>query len=76
LISKKGAFGGETPLIGSVRVSVEALPWSGRPCYEMILLNTGKPQYNESEGTKDFILYSRDFVIAEAFYYRINYRGT
>jgi hypothetical protein len=37
---------------------------------------TEKPQYNESEGTKDFVLYSRGFVIAGTFYYRINYRGT
>ena len=43
---------------------------------EKDILYTGKPQYNKSEGTKDFVLYSRDFVIAGAFYYRINYRGT
>jgi hypothetical protein len=36
---------------------------------------TGKPQYNKSKETKDFVLYSRNFVIAEGFYYRINYRG-
>jgi hypothetical protein len=30
----------------------------------------GKPQYNESEGTKDFVLYSWDVVIAWAFYFR------
>jgi hypothetical protein len=35
---------------------------------------TGKPLYNESEGTNKFFLRSRNFVIAWAFYYRINYR--
>jgi hypothetical protein len=34
---------------------------------------TGKPQINESEGTKLFVLYSRGFVIAGTFYYKINY---
>jgi hypothetical protein len=36
---------------------------------------TEKPQYNKSEGTKDFVLYSRGFVITGDFYYEINYRG-
>jgi hypothetical protein len=40
-------------------------------------LSTGKPQFNKTEGTKSFVLYvSRDFVIAGAFYYIINYKGT
>jgi hypothetical protein len=38
--------------------------------------HTLKPWFNKSEGTKDFVFYSRGFVIAEAFYYRIKYRGT
>jgi hypothetical protein len=45
--------------------------------------NTEKPRYNESEGTKgfvlysrDFVIYSRDFVIAGYLYYEINYRRT
>jgi hypothetical protein len=37
---------------------------------------TGKPRFNESEGTKDFVLYSRGFVINGTFYYRINYKET
>jgi hypothetical protein len=28
---------------------------------------TGKPRFNESEGSKDFVLYSKDFVIAVFF---------
>jgi hypothetical protein len=38
--------------------------------------NTGKPRFNKSKGTEDFVLYSRDFVIVGAFYYSINYRET
>jgi hypothetical protein len=38
--------------------------------------HTEKPRFNESEGSKDFILYSRGFVIAGALYYKTNYRGT
>jgi hypothetical protein len=36
---------------------------------------TEKPWYNESDGTKDFVLCSKGFVIAGAIYYKINYRG-
>jgi hypothetical protein len=46
--------------------------WAGK----IVLRYTLKPRFNESEGTKDFVFYSRDFVIAGAFYYKINYRGT
>jgi hypothetical protein len=38
-------------------------------------ITTLKPRFNESEGTKDFALYRRGFVIAGAFYYEINYKG-
>jgi hypothetical protein len=38
--------------------------------------DTEKPRFNESEGTKDSVLSDRDFVIAGAFYFEINYRGT
>jgi hypothetical protein len=38
--------------------------------------NTGKPRFNESEVTIDSVLYSRDFVIGEALYYKNNYRVT
>jgi hypothetical protein len=34
---------------------------------------TEKPRFNESEGAKDLVLYSRGFVIAGAFNYEINY---
>jgi hypothetical protein len=44
--------------------------------HTLIIMDTEKPRYNKSEGTKDFVLYSRGFVIAGAFYYRINYRRT
>jgi hypothetical protein len=44
--------------------------------WHITCVTTGKPQYNESEETKDFVLYSKDFVIAGAFYYKINYRGS
>jgi hypothetical protein len=44
--------------------------------HTLIIMDTEKPRYNKSEGTKDFVLYSRGFVIAGAFYYRINYRKT
>jgi hypothetical protein len=37
---------------------------------------TEKPRFNKSEGNKDIVLYSRGFVIAGAFYYKTNYRGT
>jgi hypothetical protein len=43
---------------------------------ELILYSTGKPRFNESEGTKDFVLYSKSFVIGRVFYYRFHYRGT
>jgi hypothetical protein len=36
------------------------------------LRNTGKPRLNEYEGTKDFVLYSRDFVIAGLIYNKLN----
>ena len=39
-------------------------------------IHTEKPRFNESEGTKDFVLYSRGFVIAGDFYYKIKYKGT
>jgi hypothetical protein len=35
---------------------------------------TLNPRFNESEGTKDFVLYTRGFVVGVAFYYEINYR--
>jgi hypothetical protein len=44
--------------------------------YVMMKLSTLKSRFNESEGTKDFVLYSKSFVIAGALYYRIYYRGT
>jgi hypothetical protein len=44
--------------------------------YEYHFGYTEKPQYNESEGTKEFVLYSRGFVIAGVFNNKINYRGT
>jgi hypothetical protein len=34
--------------------------------------STLKPQFNKSEGTKDFILYSTGFVIAGTFYHKSN----
>jgi hypothetical protein len=37
---------------------------------------TSKPRFNKSEGTKDFVLYIRDFFIAGTFYYKIRYGGT
>jgi hypothetical protein len=42
----------------------------------LLIIHTEKPRFNESEGTKDFVLYSRGFVIPGAFYYKINYRGS
>jgi hypothetical protein len=41
-----------------------------------IFVNTEKPRFNESEWTKDLVLYSRGFVIAGAFKYEIDYGGT
>jgi hypothetical protein len=38
--------------------------------------STLKHRFNESEGTKDSVLCSRDFVIAGVLYFRINYRET
>jgi hypothetical protein len=38
--------------------------------------STEKPLSNESEGTKDFVLYSRGFVIAGLFNNKNNYSGT
>ena len=32
---------------------------------------TGKPQYNKSKGTKDFVLYSRGFVMTGFFTIRL-----
>ena len=40
--------------------------------------NTPKTRYNESEGNNDFVLYKGFFikvVIAEVYYYEINYKG-
>jgi hypothetical protein len=70
------------PIINILRQHGEYIRWTdiqNEHLYvvtEKDILYTGKPQYNESEGTKDFFIYSRDFVIAGAFSYRINYRGT
>jgi hypothetical protein len=38
--------------------------------------STLKPQFNESEGIKHFVLHSRSFVIARVLYYKTNCRGT
>jgi hypothetical protein len=43
---------------------------------QKLIMNTEKPRYNESEGTKGFVLYSRDFVVEGYLNYKINYRGT
>jgi hypothetical protein len=39
--------------------------------FSILITNTEKPRYNESEGTKNCVLYSRGFVIAVAFYNKI-----
>jgi hypothetical protein len=53
----------------------EGEPWLGRGV-GMSWFSTGKPRFNKYEETKDFVFYSRDFVIAGDFYFIINYRGT
>jgi hypothetical protein len=40
------------------------------------IFNTENCRFNKFEETKDFVFYSRDFVIAGAFYYKINDRRT
>jgi hypothetical protein len=39
-------------------------------------LQISKPRFKKLKGTKDFVLYSRVFDKAVAFYYEINYKGT
>lgn len=50
--------------------------WNTTATTTTITATTGKPQFNESEGTNNFVLYNRDFVITGDFYYSINYRET
>jgi hypothetical protein len=47
---------------------------SKRVVYGLIFQKTLKLSLNKSERTKDFVLYSRDFVIAGAFYYKMYLR--
>lgn len=54
--------------------------WTGDPWEQFLLepqifnvLTTGKPRFNEFEGTKHFVLYGSGFVIGGPFSYQIDY---
>jgi hypothetical protein len=40
-----------------------------------MISNTEKPRFNESEGTRDFLLYSRSFVITGFFTSKLTTQG-
>jgi hypothetical protein len=51
-----------------------ALEWAQQPIDRQNEV-TKKPRFKKFEETKDFLLYSKRFVIVGAFYYEINYRA-